>query len=63
MGKERVWTAVRYYPDICAKYLRKTMTDTGYSVADRQTYYRCVVAPGRCFQIAWVENRMNVGSM
>jgi len=39
------------------------VTDTGYSVADRQTHYNCVVAPGRCFQIAWVENRMNEGSM
>jgi hypothetical protein len=61
--EERVWTAVRYYPDRCAKYLGKTMTDKGYSVADRQTHYRCVVAPGHCFRIAWVENRMNEGSM
>ena len=43
MWNERACTAVRYYPDICAKYLRKTMTDTGYSVADRQMHYRCVV--------------------
>jgi len=63
MWNERVWTAVRYYPDICSKYLRKTKTDKGYSVADRQTHYRCVVMVGRSFQIAWVENRMNEESM